>query len=235
MVREATDHFTQSEVDEVNVALKNAEQGTRGGVGADGDRSLGFLGSSSIGGRDSLFSLLSKLPTANGVDFAPFAAEARSLQEASRRQEEQNARGSTDRANINLVPGMSPNFDPVETIAKIKPILVFRDRIVKAINRAIEKVPFLEKLIEHISETLTDFVLGLLAPFIRPIIDQVSKVLKNGSSGVISASAKSQLEPWKDPKCSNPTHSMLSKDHFTNILNSCAGRVAATVVQYVVP
>ena len=28
---------------------------------------------------------------------------------------------------------------------------------------------------------------------------------------------------------------MLSKDHFTNLLNPCAGRVAATVLQYAVP
>ena len=112
---------------------------------------------------------------------------------------------------------------------------MFRDKIVKSINNMIAKIPGLEKLLEHISETLTAFVLGLLAPFIRPIINQVTKVLKEGSSGVISASAKSQLEPWTDPRCDNPTHSMLSKDHFTNILNSCAGRVAATVLQYVVP
>lgn len=138
-------------------------------------------------------------------------------------------------SNPNQVPGMSVSFDPVETARKIYPILEFRDKIVRAINRTISKIPGLEKLIEHISETLTAFVLGLLAPFVRPIINQVSKVLKDGSSGVISASAKSQLEPWTDPHCTNPTHSMLSKDHFTNVLNSCAGRVAATVLQYAVP
>lgn len=118
---------------------------------------------------------------------------------------------------------------------QIYPILQFRDKIVKAIHKTISKIPGLEKLIEHVSETLTAFVLGLLAPFIRPIIEQVSKALKDGSSGVIGANAKSQLEPWRDAHCDNPTHSMLSKDHFTNILNSCAGRVAATILQYVVP
>ena len=153
-------------------------------------------------------------------------------------QEQENARngfGDGTRDNANVVPGMSPSFDPVKVAKQIYPILVFRDKIVKSINNMIAKIPGLEKLLEHISETLTAFVLGLLAPFIRPIITQVSKVLKDGSSGVISASAKSQLEPWTDPRCDNPTHSMLSKDHFTNVLNSCAGRVAATVLQYVVP
>ncbi len=52
---------------------------------------------------------------------------------------------------------------------------------------------------------------------------------------MISASAKAQLAPFVDPSCHDPTHSMLSKDHFTNILNPVAGRVATTVLQYVVP
>lgn len=130
---------------------------------------------------------------------------------------------------------MSPDFDPVKTAGRIYPILQFRDKIVKAISRGIAKVPGLEKLLDHISETLTAFILGLLAPFIRPIIKAVSKQLKDGSSGIISASARSQHEPWDNPRCSDPTHSMLAKDHFTNILNSCAGRVAVTVLQYAVP
>lgn len=137
--------------------------------------------------------------------------------------------------NPNVVPGMSDSFDPVQVAREIYPILEFRDKIVKAISRVIANIPGLESLIEYISETLTAFVLGLLAPFVRPIIDQVSKVLKDGSSGVIGASAATQYEPWDDPRCSDPTHSMLSKDHFTNVLNPCAGRVASTVLQYVVP
>lgn len=197
-------------------------------MGGDGTR--GLFGSSSGGGSGGDFiSLVSQLPGIGGG----FAQEAVNLQNMARHQEEVNVRdGST---NQNHVPGMSDSFDPVETSRKIYPILEFRDKIVRSINTTIAKIPGLEKLLEHISESLTAFVLGLLAPFVRPIINQVSKVLKDGSSGVINASANSQLEPWTDPYCTNPTHSMLSKDHFTNVLNSCAGRVAATVLQYVVP
>ncbi|KAK2677362.1 Heterokaryon incompatibility Het-C [Fusarium oxysporum f. sp. vasinfectum] len=219
VIGEASDHFTQSEVDEVDVALKNAE---------------GFLGIKSS--PSDFIGLVSKLP---GVGDG-FAAQARDLKASSEAQEQRNmsyqqTRGDLSRDNANQVPGMSPDFDPVETARKIYPILEFRDKIVKAISRGIAKVPGLEKLLEKISETLTAFILGLLAPFIRPIINQVSKVLKDGSSGVITASAKSQYEPWDNPQCSDPTHSMLSKDHFTNILNSCAGRIAATILQYTVP
>ncbi|KAG5759521.1 hypothetical protein H9Q72_012360 [Fusarium xylarioides] len=237
VIGEASDHFTQSEVDEVDVALKNAEGASnRSGGGGGGERSLlgGFLGIKSS--PSDFIGLVSKLP---GVGDG-FAAQARDLKASSEAQEQRNmsyqqTRGDLSSDNANQVPGMSPDFDPVETARKIYPILEFRDKIVKAISRGISKVPGLEKLLEKISETLTAFILGLLAPFIRPIINQVSKVLKDGSSGVITASAKSQYEPWDNPQCSDPTHSMLSKDHFTNILNSCAGRIAATILQYTVP
>ncbi|KAF4126400.1 Heterokaryon incompatibility protein Het-C [Geosmithia morbida] len=232
VIGEATDHFTQTEVDEVDIALKNAERGvgssrTRGPSGGDGER--GFLGFESPG---DFISLISKLP---GVGDG-FASEARNLKAQSDAQEREN-RDIRDRGsdNTNIVPGMSTSFDPVKTADRIYPILQFRDRIVKAISMGIAKIPGLEKLLEHISETLTAFIMGLLAPFIRPIIKQVSQSLKDGSMGIISASTRSQHEPWTDPTCSDPTHSMLSKDHFSNVLNSCAGRIAVTILKYTVP
>ena len=133
------------------------------------------------------------------------------------------------------IPGLSADFNPQETARKIYPILEFRDKVVKAISATIEKIPGLEALVEKITETLTLFVLSLLAPFIRPIINAVSKQLKTGSSAVIDTSGKHQYEPWTNSQCSDPTHSMLSKDHFSNILNEPAGRVAACILQYVAP
>lgn len=77
--------------------------------------------------------------------------------------------------------------------------------------------------------------MSLLAPFVRPIIEAVSKSLKDGSSTVVKSSADQQFVIWNDPTSSDPTHSMLSKDHFSNYLNPIAGRVAATILQYTVP
>jgi len=48
-------------------------------------------------------------------------------------------------------------------------------------------------------------------------------------------SANEQFGPWNDAHCTDPTHSMLSKDHFSNMLNPVAGRVASTILQYVAP
>ncbi|RDL39719.1 putative heterokaryon incompatibility Het-C protein [Venustampulla echinocandica] len=238
---EATDHFTQTEVEEMDLALKGAEQSQSR---ADGQRGFGSV--------QDFAGLLSQVPGAG----SGLAQTARDLQTQSAAQEYENATARAD-AQVNTqfqappgsstgppgpgVPGMSADFDPVKTAKKIYPILEFRDKVVKAINATIAKIPGLESLVEKISETLTVFVLSLLSPFIRPIIQAVSKALKDGSSTVVNArhvehiSANQQFEPWNDPHCTNPTHSMLSKDHFSNKLNGVGGRVATTILQYVTP
>lgn len=184
---EATDHFTQTEVEEMDIALKNAEQSQSR---ADGQRGFGSV--------QDFAGLLSQVPgTGSGL-----AETARDLQTQSAAQEYENA---TAKANSQVntqfqgppgsstgppgpgIPGMSPDFDPIKTAKKIYPILEFRDKVVKAINATIAKIPGLESLVEKISETLTVFVLSLLSPFIRPIIEAVSKALKDGSSTVVNA------------------------------------------------
>lgn len=132
------------------------------------------------------------------------------------------------------LPGM-PDFDPAKTIKQIYPILAFRDKVVRTISGIIEKIPGLEALVDRIVETLTVFVLSLLAPFVRPVLTGLTNALQTGSAGVIDSSGKHQYEVWTDPRSSDPTHSMLSKDHFSNILNPPAGMVAGEILRYIAP
>lgn len=222
---EATDHFTQSEVNEMDVALGDAQQNSSSG-------SLGVL-----------TGLLGKVPGTRDL-----VSEAENLKSLSEAQETSNrshgsrsgyARGIDDDTSRAKPEGGSSgflaDFDPNKTIAQIYPILSFRDKVVRKLTSIIEKIPGLEAAVEKISETLTIFIMSLLAPFIRPIINTASSSLQTGSAGVIDASGKHQYEPWTDPSCTDPTHSLLSKDHFANILNEPAGHVAAAIVQYVGP
>ncbi|MCJ1425682.1 hypothetical protein MMC29_003582 [Sticta canariensis] len=238
---EATDHFAQTEIDQLDVALGDAQSQSKP---SSGKKSADL---------SKMKSMLSQ------VGAGSFVQQAEYLQAQSDAQAQllANSRGA---ANDPLahgmssaeptfdappgsiggppgpgIPGMSSSFDPMKTAAQIYPILEFRDKVVRAISATIEKVPGLEALVEKVTETLTIFVLSLLAPFIRPIINAVSAQLKNGSSGVVDASGKHQYEPWTNPHCSDPTHSLLSKDHFSNILNPPAGQIAACILQYVAP
>ena len=234
---EATDHMTQSEIDEMDVTLGEAQAASQRG----GD-------SSSLGG---FCDMLSMVP---GTD--SLISEAQSLQATSDAEQAANegSRGfsddtySTDRASNMSIPGYQAgagdpnaalqnlqNIDPEAVIKKIYPILAFRDKVVRTIDGIVAKIPGLENLIQTITEGVTLFVLSLLAPFIRPIIQAATASLKVGSSSVVSASGRHQYEPWTDPVCTDPTHSLLSKDHFSNILNDPAGQVAAVIVKYVAP
>ncbi|KAL4867149.1 heterokaryon incompatibility protein Het-C-domain-containing protein [Aspergillus spectabilis] len=241
---EATDHFTQSEINEMDTALGDAQS------------------SSSANSLNSLTGLLGKVPGCGDL-----VAEAEALKRRSEAQQSSNnhsgarggyasaeftrgfnndserSRGGYEQSRASApsstnkptgVPGAS-EFSPAETIAKIYPILEFRDKVVRKVSSIIEKIPGLEALVEKITETLTVFVMSLLAPFIRPIINAASQSLQTGSAGVIESSGKHQFEPWTNPQCTDPTHSMLSKDHFSNVLNEPAGHVAAAILKYVTP
>ncbi|KKZ65474.1 hypothetical protein EMCG_08706 [[Emmonsia] crescens] len=233
LLGEASDHFTQSEINEMDNTLGSAQ-----------------TGSGSSGALSALTGLLSKVPGMKGL-----IEEAEALKRKSEAQSQANQQRGLDdygASRSQFDPHGNPGFDhstgydqsrasapadinPQETISQIYPILEFRDRVVKRLSSAFEKIPGLASLMEKISETLSIFIFSLLAPFIRPVIKMASSKLQLGSAELTAAEARTQFEPWTNPACTDPTHSFLSKDHFSNILNDPAGRVASAVVKFVVP
>jgi len=100
---------------------------------------------------------------------------------------------------------------------EIYPIIQWHDEIMQSITEAIEQIPVLPDLIEQIEEQINIFVFSLLAPLVVPIINQIKTELNTGSSEVIQSSKDKQLIVFHDDHSSDPTHSMLSKDHFSNV------------------
>ena len=115
---------------------------------------------------------------------------------------------------------------------QIYPILEWHDEIMQSITETIEKIPILPDLLENLTEQLNVFVFSLLAPFVVPIINQVKTELNTGSSEIIQSSKDKQLIVFHDNNSTDPTHSMLSKDHFSNVLNEPAGKVASQVLKW---
>lgn len=105
----------------------------------------------------------------------------------------------------------------LEVQAQIKPIIQWHDDIMHSISDAIEEIPVLPDLIEQVEEQISVFVFSLLAPFVLPVIRQIKNELNTGSSEIIQSSKEKQLIVFNDPNCSDPTHSMLAKDHFSNV------------------
>ncbi|KAF7532790.1 hypothetical protein G7Z17_g13597 [Cylindrodendrum hubeiense] len=118
---------------------------------------------------------------------------------------------------------------------QVMPAIEFHDDIMKSISAAVEKIPVLPKVIEQLEEQLSTFIFSLIAPFIIPLIHQIKNELKTGSEEIIGSSEREQHIVFHDDNSSDPTHSMLSKDHFSNLLNEIAGRCAAGMVTWVVP
>ncbi|XP_044719855.1 heterokaryon incompatibility protein het-C domain-containing protein [Hirsutella rhossiliensis] len=146
-------------------------------------------------------------------------------------------------ANTAQLQGMSVSpKDPEEftvyvgqVFRQVMPAIQFHDDIMKSITSAVEKIPVLPKIIEQLEEQLSKFVFSVIAPMVVPLIHQIRNELRTGSGEIVHSSEQEQHIVFEDDGSSDPTHSMLSKDHFSNILNEVAGRTAAKMLHWVVP
>ncbi|ETW86830.1 hypothetical protein HETIRDRAFT_121390 [Heterobasidion irregulare TC 32-1] len=154
--------------------------------------------------------LLSKLPL--GGDSSSQMGEAESLQASSK--------------------AYSFNPDdvaPKEVQQQLWALLKWRDGVYRDVLEKIEKIPGLSELIDGITDALNAYVYTILTPWLTPILKQTTDVLGEGSKAVIDSD--DQYEVFNDPRASDPSHSLLSKDHFQLILNEPAGKIAQVVVQ----
>ncbi|KAF3901991.1 hypothetical protein ABW21_db0209223 [Orbilia brochopaga] len=122
-----------------------------------------------------------------------------------------------------------------QVFAQIMPAIEFHDDLIKGISEAIDKVPILPKILEQLEDRMSIWTFSIMAPFVVPIIKQVKNELRTGSNEIIESSKNEQHIVFEDDRCTDPTHSMLSKDHFSNVLNEIAGKTASKVVAWVVP
>ncbi|TBU62109.1 Het-C-domain-containing protein [Dichomitus squalens] len=121
------------------------------------------------------------------------------------------------------------NVAPPEVREQLWNLLTWRDNVYRGIIKKIEMVPGLSDLIDNLTNALNAFVYTVLAPYVAPILKQVTEVLMEGSKAVIDT--EDQYLVFDDPNASDPSHSLLSKDHFALILNEPAGKIAKVVVQ----
>lgn len=202
---EFSDKATQSEIQELEGTMTE---------GSNGDTSL-------------LKELLSSVP----------AGLFGNKDQAGKADELQQNATAAQMSNMHVSPHQPEAFtrQMQATAKEIYPIIQWHDEIMLQITEAIEKIPILPALIEQIEEQINIFVFSLLAPFVLPIINQIKTELNTGSSEIIQSSKDKQLIVFNDDHSSDPTHSMLSKDHFSNILNEPAGKIASQVLKWVIP
>ncbi|KAI1338376.1 Het-C-domain-containing protein [Xylariaceae sp. FL0016] len=144
---------------------------------------------------------------------------------------------SSQMANTSISPRDPEEFTQYvqQVFEQIMPAIEFHDEIMKNINEAIESIPILPKILEQLEEQMSKWVFTIMAPFVVPLIQQVKNELRTGSEEIINSSENEQHIVFHEDRSTDPTHSMLSKDHFSNILNEVAGKTASKVVAWVVP
>lgn len=141
---------------------------------------------------------------------------------------------SRDAEALNSGPGRDPmTMNPQEIYQNLFRILSFRDRVMMTIEQTIERIPGLSSLVEKIGNSLSVFVYTLLEPYVQPIVKQALGGLQSSSQQVINN--EDQFEVFNNPNASDPTHSMLSKDHFGLVLNEVAGNLGLIIVRHAVP
>ena len=104
-----------------------------------------------------------------------------------------------------------------QAFQQVMPAIEFHDEVMKSITAAVEKIPVLPKVIEQLEEELSRFVFTIIAPYIVPLIKNIKNELMVGSNELISSSEREQHIVFHDDRSTDPTHSMLSKDHFSNV------------------
>ncbi|PHH79311.1 hypothetical protein CDD82_2476 [Ophiocordyceps australis] len=205
VVGEVSDKLTQNEIDELEGTLKESQ---------NADTSL-------------LRDLLDKLP--DGL----FGGK----NQKDRVDELQNNASVAQVQNMAVSPRNPEQFTVYvgEIYQQIMPVIQFHDDVMKTVTGAVEKIPLLPKIIEQLEEQLTKFVFSIVAPLVVPLIHQIRNELRTGSEEIVHSSQQEQHIVFDDDGSTDPTHSMLSKDHFSNILNEIAGRTAAKTLHWVVP
>ncbi|KAG6004934.1 hypothetical protein E4U21_000603 [Claviceps maximensis] len=224
VVGEVSDKMTQNEIEELEGTLQDSK---------NSDTSV-------------LRELLDKIPD------SLFGGK----NQKNRIDEIQGNAASSQVENMSVSPRNPEEFTVYvqQVYQQIMPAIEFHDDIMKSITSAVENIPVLPKIIEQLEEQLSRFVFSIMAPVVVPLIGQVKNELATGSGEVIKSSEDEQHIVFENNRCSDPTHSMLSKDHFSNlcavvggykshltftdmfqILNEIAGRTAAKMVSWTVP
>ncbi|PNY26532.1 Uncharacterized protein TCAP_03539 [Tolypocladium capitatum] len=205
VVGEVSDRLTQNEIDELAGTLKESQ---------DADTSM-------------LRDLLDMIP---GGIFGD-------KNQGARIDEIQSNASAAQMQNTSVSPRDPEEFTLYvhNMYQEIMPVIRFHDDVMRTITSAIEKIPVLPKMIQQLEEQLSKFVFSIIAPFVVPLIHQIRNELRTGSDEIVHSSEQEQHIVFNDDRCTDPTHSMLSKDHFSNILNEIAGRTAAKMLHWVVP
>lgn len=132
-------------------------------------------------------------------------------------------------AKNNLVDG------PNDLWKAMEPAFALHDHVAKWLLEHEEtfKIPYLSKAIEDIGLYIDKFVYKFLALVIEPSIEEMRKAVGAGKEQVLKDDEEQGDDIYKyGSHGSDPSHSIIAKDHFSNVLNPPAGLVATVTTNW---
>ncbi|KAI8817208.1 heterokaryon incompatibility protein Het-C-domain-containing protein [Fimicolochytrium jonesii] len=118
-----------------------------------------------------------------------------------------------------------------EVLARLWRLLELRDRIMKKVSAIIDRIPGFRWLQQEVSILFQRIIYSFIEPLATPLLIETVEVLQKLSDMVTAA--PDQQEIFTSFNATDPTHSIISKDHFDLHLNEPAGLVAKVIVEHV--
>lgn len=121
----------------------------------------------------------------------------------------------------------------------LEPVFKLRDDVVKWIHDHLTVRP-VQDAIAAISTAIDKLVYMVLGIFLTPLLSEISKALKVQEEDLLQKDQQARLATGEqsifdsDSLADNPTHSQLCKDHYDDVLNEVAGRVAVRISTHAV-
>lgn len=115
----------------------------------------------------------------------------------------------------------------------IEPVFRLHDDVQKWLmeNEELFKVPYLSEAVENIGKCMDALVYKFLAVILEPSLQETRNAVRAARDQAQAMGNQSDI--WgNDSKDSNPSHSDIAKDHFSNVLNQPAGLVATVITNW---
>jgi hypothetical protein len=115
----------------------------------------------------------------------------------------------------------------------IEPVFRLHDDVQKWLmeNENLFKIPILSEAVENIGNYMNALVYKFLATLLEPSLQETRNAVKAARDAAQEAGKQSDI--WGDEsEDSNPSHSDIAKDHFSNVLNQPAGLVATVITNW---
>jgi len=143
-------------------------------------------------------------------------------------------RTAADASNNQAKYDPTDESEPLPDLWKtIEPVFKLHDDVQRWLmdNEELFEIPYLSDAVDNIGKYMNALVYKFLAILFEPSVQETRNAVKAARDAAQAAGKQSDI--WGNESTdSNPSHSDIAKDHFSNVLNQPAGLVATVITNW---